>query len=302
MHHWSLVTSLTFGSTARVHLWRTTFSELGFQHAFLMHGMLSLTALHVAYLNPTNRRPHMLSAAQHHDISLQGFREGIQQMSESNSGALFVNSTFIFLNAFVRLGALYYPEEDGSNAATRTSQVLGADWIPLVRGVRTVLHPIYAHVRTGPLSSVFDMGNWDDFDPDQHSSADDKEIAHLQEIWEGQENAEVYNEALYLLRKISAWIVQFNSPQEGANVRINLEYSGPFLWVSIAPEQYFKLLQQRQPPALCIFAYFGAIVHSLNHYWWMEGCGQRIVDVVDECLGPYWTTYLEWPKRVVGLN
>jgi hypothetical protein len=302
MHHWSLVTCLTFGSSAKVHLWQTAFPDLAFKHAFLMHGMLSLTALHIAYLNPTNTHPYILSAAHHHDMSLQGFRASMQQMSESNSGALFVNSSFIFLYAFISIRTLYRPEQDSYSAATRTSRVLGADWIPLIRGISAVLHPVYAHVRTGSLSLVFDMGNWDDVDPDQHSSVDDREIVHLQEIWEGQEHAEVYNEALYILRKLSAWVISLKGLQEGANVQTNLECAGPFLWVSTAPEQYFKLLQQRQPPALCIFACFGAIMHNFNQYWWAEGYGQNIVKVVDGCLGSYWTTYLEWPKKVVGLG
>jgi hypothetical protein len=269
-----------------------------------MHGILSLAALHVAYLNPSDRRRNMLIAAQHHDLSLQGFREEINQINENNSAALFLNSTFIFMYAYVVTGSLFDTNDVNVNATTRTSQVLGADWIPLVRGVKTVLNPGYSSVRTGPLRSILEMGNWDELPLDEHSGPEDRQIVRLQEIWRDQEHSELYDETLHLLRKINAWIMQCNSPLEAVRARSgnNQDYSAPFIWTAIAPEQFFKLLQQRQPHALCIFAYFGAVVQSLDKYWWMEGCAKSIVSVIDECLGPYWSHHLEWPKRVVGLS
>lgn len=246
----------------------------------------------------------MLDAAQHHSKSLQGFRQGIDQMSEKNSEALFITSAFTFLYAFVTFGTLHSEFEEGANSATRTLRVLGADWIPLVRGVSTVLKPTYESLKHGPFSCMFEMGNWDSLDPDDVSGPEDKEILRLQEIWKGGEDAAVYDKTLYLLRKYCAWVKQFQPNRDDSHVRLkyNQDCSGPFIWASLSPEQYFKLLHQRQPSALIIFAYFGAVLSSLDRYWWMEGCGASIVGVVDECLGPYWTPFLEWPKKTVGLD
>ncbi|KAF2799665.1 hypothetical protein K505DRAFT_265305 [Melanomma pulvis-pyrius CBS 109.77] len=304
LHHWCLVTSLTFGSTADVSLWQMGFPKVAFRHPFLMHGILSLAALHVAYLNPSSRRSSMLDAAQHHSKSLQGFRQGIDQMSEKNSEALFITSAFTFLYAFVTFGTLHSEFEEGANSATRTLRVLGADWIPLVRGVSTVLKPTYESLKRGPFSCLFEMGNWDNLNPDDVSGPEDKEILRLQEIWKGGEDAAVYDKTLYLLRKYCAWVKQFQPNRDDSPMKLkyNQDCSGPFIWASLSPEQYFKLLHQRQPSALIIFAYFGAVLNSLDRYWWMEGCGKSIVGAVDECLGPYWTPFLEWPKKTVGLD
>jgi hypothetical protein len=65
------------------------------------------------------------------------------------------------------------------------------------------------------------------------------------------------------------------------------------------PKEYFRLQQQRQPLALLIFAYFGALLEQLQQYWWADSCGESIVSVIDDCLGPYWAEWMDWPKQVV---
>lgn len=73
------------------------------------------------------------------------------------------------------------------------------------------------------------------------------------------------------------------------------------MWLFLAPEQFFQLQRQRQPPALIILAYYRALLQQLNKYWWAQGCGESIVSAVDEVLGPFWAPWTLWPKEVVGL-
>ncbi|KAF1361125.1 hypothetical protein EJ07DRAFT_154476 [Lizonia empirigonia] len=81
----------------------------------------------------------------------------------------------------------------------------------------------------------------------------------------------------------------------------NRFHSGPFIWLFNAPEKYLVLQQQRQPFALVTFAYYGVMLHQLHSYWWAEGCGKSIVGAVDECLGPYWSSWMDWPKHADDL-
>jgi hypothetical protein len=74
----------------------------------------------------------------------------------------------------------------------------------------------------------------------------------------------------------------------------------PFIWLSVVPKEYFKLQRQRQPLALLIFAYYGALLHQFQTYWWTDSCGKSIVSVVDDFLGSYWAEWMEWPKQVVN--
>jgi hypothetical protein len=302
LHHWILTTSLTIITTPSLdHYWQTLVPQVAFRHRYVMHNILSLTALHIAYLNPLQKQSSMEEAAQYHFKSLDGFREDITHMGPENCDALFVNSTLTFFYAFLTFGRLH---DDDSNAggAARVSRVLGSVWIPLVRGVSVLLHPIYEHVRAGPLKSVLSLGNWDELDPQSGSDPYDDRIFKIREIWEGHENAEFYNGTLDLLVRCRMWIAQFkdlqidNDPAWG----YNRCWSGPFMWLTMSPKRYFELLEQRQPPALIIYSWYGASLHALNRrHWWMEGCGKSIVDVVDECLGPYWAPWTEGAREMV---
>jgi len=101
LHHWSIVTSQSVGLPADVaSLWQTVFPQLGFKSPYVMHSILSLAALHLAYLNQADRQSYVLSAARHHNKSLVGFQEAIDQFGTSDSIALFVNSTLVFQYAF----------------------------------------------------------------------------------------------------------------------------------------------------------------------------------------------------------
>jgi hypothetical protein len=300
-----MVTSRSILNTPQLdHFWQKVFPEIAFKHSYVMHSILSVAALHVTYLRPLNRPVHLCDAAHHHVLALSGFREAINFIGPHNSDGLFASVTLTFFYAFLTFGKLYDEYNKDDNPTAHTSRILGAEWIPLIRGIEAVLHPVYDYVRVGPLHALLGLGNWEELDPDTQPGPGDGSMLRLREIWTSDENAKLYDETLRLLRKTSVWMMQFQDMQGNrlSEQAYNRDWSGPFTWLCLVPDKYFVLQQQRQPSALVLFAHFGALLQSLNGYWWMEGCGKSIVSVVDDCLGPYWTPWIEWPKQVVGLD
>ncbi|KAF4434515.1 UPC2-regulatory involved in control of sterol uptake [Fusarium acutatum] len=299
LHHWTLSTSLDMVRSPNWdHYWQKIFPEVAFRHAFVMHGILSLAALHLACQQPADRRQLVCLAAHHHTIGLHGFQQGIAGMSDDNSDALFICTS---LN-FVYVLAIFGPLCDSLDADPK-SRILGAEWIPAVRGVEAVLQPIYDRVRLGPLSPLLDLGNWDQLDPDHQQVFGDASFDNLKDVWSRSNDADVYDKALYLLRKCNAHMRQYeNMSSEALSQRgYNQAWSAPFIWLHLTPKEYFELLQQRQPPALLIFAYFGTLFHFLDDYWFMQGWGWNMVEVANELLGDYWSRWTAWPREVVGL-
>lgn len=305
LHHWITVAGHSILGLHDIdHIWHSIMPLIGFKHQYVIHGVLSISALHMAYTNPPDRRKFLLVAAQHRSRALEGFTEDLLNVGPENSTALFANATLTFLYAFTSFSTMF--DEMQLDQKTRTTRILGAEWIPLVRGTGAVLEPCYEYVRKGPLSPCLELYKFTDLDPiaEVHASPYIDRLAQIQEIWVADEHAEIYNETLRLLRKCSAWMAQFGhinadiEPSWG----YNRFHSGPFIWLFNAPEKYLVLQQQRQPFALIIFAYYGVMLDQLDSYWWAEGCGKSIVGAVDECLGPYWSSWIEWPKQAVGLQ
>lgn len=290
------------------YIWQTAFPQFAFTDGPLMSRILSLAALHRAYLEPATRESAMLVAGQHHSRAITGLMESLHaNVDRLDGNAIFANATLTFFYAFVSFGPLYNNYEY-TVAASHISHVLGASWVPLIRGLGQVIDPIREQVVAGPLSSLLDIEKWTELRPTLEDDVDDKFIDQTRNLWSqgsySSEDKDTYDQALLALRHCNMWMKQSEAWDDGSQPRkANYgPWSGPFIWVMVAPEAFFKLLEQRQVPAMVIYACFGALLHQLNRYWWMEGCGKSIVEVVDQCLGPYWSDWLDWPKRSVRLE
>lgn len=307
LHHWTTITSLNIVQSPSVnYIWQSGFPQFAFKNGALMSRILSLAALHRAYLDPANRHSAMLVAGQHHSQAIKGLMEGLNDGAGSDFGnAVFANAVLTFFYAFISFGPLYNDQQTCTNAAAHTSRILGASWIPLIRGLGPVIERVREHVAAGPLSSLLDIVKWMELRPGLEYDIEDQQISRIADIWHERDHnselAEIYDQTMFALRKCNMWLKQSHAWQDdNGPPKANYgPWSAPFIWTSTVPEAFFTLLQQRQPPAMIIFACFGALVHKMEDYWWIEGCGKSIVEVVDHCLGPYWSEWMDWPKAVV---
>jgi hypothetical protein len=309
LHHWTMVTSPNIVQSPSVnYIWQSGFPQFAFENSALMHRILSIAALHRAYLNPAIHKSAMFVAEQHHGTALQGFMRGLKdEPNPGISNAIFGNAVLTFFYAFISFGPLFNTGETTMNPVEHTSRILGASWIPLARGLGPVINRHRDYVTAGPLSSLLDVSKWSEPSLEMDYGIDDRNLRRIEGIWRenqsASEHVQTYDQTLSALRGCHMWLTQSSAWQEEDTTgRANYgPWSGPFIWIFVTPEEYFTLLKQRQPPAMIIFACFGALIHKLDHYWWMEGCGKSIVGVVENCLGPYWDEWMAWPKQVVQL-
>ncbi|KAI6799434.1 hypothetical protein KC361_g2843 [Hortaea werneckii] len=309
LHHWTVATSLTLVNDSSIdHVWQSTVVRVGFRHPYVIQSILSVTALHLAYQYPAKRSFFSAKAAHYHNGALVDFKAGIDQIGRGNSDALFATAVITIFYTLALFG-MAHEKDMSESAATERARILGKDWIPLIRGVMALLEVIRQHVDNGPLSSMLNLGNWLELDPDINATPEDTKLQSLRTTWIDTSDAPVYDETLHVLRKCWAWMAQFQQPTSqlaqglltDSNWAYNRGFSGPFIWLSLAPDLFFTRLQQRQPQALLLFAHFGILTDKLGRYWWMKGWGRSIVRVVDDIVGEYWKQYMDLPLRAVGL-
>ncbi|KAF4946416.1 hypothetical protein FSARC_14203 [Fusarium sarcochroum] len=283
---------------------QVTFPEIAFKHPFVMQALLGLTALHIAYLDPQQRLKHIADAAHCHNQGLEGFRNALNSTNDGIADALFIWSSLNLCYVFGISGRLGEDLGDEFSNGNRKDRMLGVEWIPMVRGIQAILVPTFPTVRSGQLSELLIIGNFEDIDPDKEMNPDDQHFCQTRSAWENSTDAQTYEKTLSVLRRCRMFMAQFTtmhveSPNES---EFNRLWQGVFLFVPFAPEEYFTLLHQRQPPALILYAYYGALLHSNNDSWFLEGWGHDIVEVVDDLLGSYWRSWITWPLEVVGLD
>ncbi|KAL4728043.1 hypothetical protein ACLX1H_004752 [Fusarium chlamydosporum] len=279
--------------------------QIAFKHEFVMQALLGLTILHIAYLEPQERLKHAAEASRYHNQSLRGFNEALKEAHDGIAESLFAWSSLNLLYVFGVSGRLGEGLWDESDWGSRKDRLLGMGWIPMLRGVQTVLTPSFFSLREGRFRELLMIGNYEELNLDEVDDPDDQYFCETKSVWKDHPDAQSYDDTLQVLRRCRAFIAQFSEMQSecpGESI-FNRSWQGAFLFVPFAPEQYFSLLQQRQPPALILYAFYGALLHRFNNdSWFMEGWGHDIVEVVADLLGSYWRKWIAWPLQVVGLR
>jgi hypothetical protein len=94
LHHYSTSTCYTISRLPVLQtVWRIRVPKFGFSSPFLLHGILSLSALHLAYLKPENRAHYVAQAEFHHNLALQMVSAILPQIDEENAAAVYLFST-----------------------------------------------------------------------------------------------------------------------------------------------------------------------------------------------------------------
>lgn len=71
------------------HIWRDALPKIALQNSYLMHGILALSALHLAYSHPGDWRRYLQAFDRHQSVALASFREAlVAERAASNSTAL----------------------------------------------------------------------------------------------------------------------------------------------------------------------------------------------------------------------
>lgn len=153
MHHYCISTceSLAFREDLR-YVWRVAFPQEGYRHPFVMHGLLSLAALHKAYLFPSRRQEYLTLAASHHALGLERFRALLSDIGDSNWKAMLCYASIVVIHVC----SLAARSENGCIAEPVRSTW---EFFSVLQGFKTTLndfHPRVAQTNLAPLvHSIF---------------------------------------------------------------------------------------------------------------------------------------------------
>jgi Fungal specific transcription factor domain len=299
MHHFSISTCYTLASEPMLkNLWKVNVPILALQYPFVMHGILAVSALHLAHFqrsNQTKRDLYTLQASRQHQKGLLTANGMLANITQENCAALHI---FTLLTTIYALGS---PQQSGDLLIVGKSGV--ADWVTFIRGVSTIINSSIPTLKAGPLGPLLISGmrRWKIHHemmlkdtPDQH-----QELRHLQQIIEettpDPEHLRVYTQAVSELRKTYV-VVRGNL--EPTNKR---HYSSDiFIWLFEVSEEYLMLLRERRQPSLAIFAYFCVVLTQIEENWWTIGWGCHIMEQIYDALDEEHRLWIRWPIEQIG--
>ena len=285
----------TYRSMARDHaaeaLWQTAIPQLSLQFSPLRHGLLALSALHVARTSTSPKRKwrFLVSAREHQSQALRGVHlEGTSNPTDSQCNANFALCCvlLVFSFAYCLIDDVEAESDDQPNTLDEflevfqlTRWLVGAMMLNMNRIVAGELYPLVrpgeARPRMPNMSRlvVLSLRRQNEIEARQHATHE----------------TEVYNQAIEHLSISLEQLINGCEPKDYA-----------FCWIYRVPARFVELVCEREPFALVLLAHYVVILHHLKDSWWMGDWGTRIFKVIVECLEPEWHQLISWPADAMG--
>lgn len=148
MHHYCVSTSdsLAFREDLR-YVWRVVFPQEGYRHPFVTHGLLSLAALHKAYLFPSRRQEYLGLGASHHALGLERFSSLLSDIDDSNWKAMLCYASIVI----VHVCSLAARSENGC-----ITEPVRSTWefFTVIQGIKTTLNEFTARMAQTNLAPL----------------------------------------------------------------------------------------------------------------------------------------------------
>ena len=270
--------------------------SLALEFPFLMHGILSMAAVHLSRLRPSRDKEYLLLARNHQGVALPAFRTATQDINEKNCHAIVAFSKGLLWAAFAS------PHEPGSDAPLDSDG--SEDWLPewfhLLRGSCLLVNGAQNWIKEGPYVCLVDYLE-QSLDHIRCSCPDDKQLMpfisyltttlknSMLDVERHELGIEV-NVALYLRDSFT----RASIPNQNTPLRNTIN-----AWMSSLPQDYIQLLRERKPRSLIILAYFCILIHRSETVWFMQGNAERLLLSILRRLDNQYREWIAWPCSLI---
>lgn len=270
-------------------LWQTIIPQMSLRHAPLRHGVLALSALHLANTSshPERKKKYLATAREHQSQALAGIP--LQNHHETQCNVILALCCLMIVFAFG------YCLVDGRNEDDDHPNVLDEflEVFKLARWVSVTTTAIH-RVADGELSSLIQSEETSPTMPDTWRVVI-QTLRRQNEIEAARDPAHEHNVYDQAIEHLSSLLEQL---MKGGQTRVFFA----FCWSLRIPEGFLELLRQRQLFALVVLAHYTVILHLLRDSWWMGDWGTRILKEIGELLDPEWRQFISWVIDATGYH
>ncbi|KAF9870205.1 C6 zinc finger domain-containing protein [Colletotrichum karsti] len=256
-----------------------------------------MSALHKAYLIPSERETYLDLATAHQNAGLEIFRDELHTLDESNWQQFFCFASIVVLYVSsipVRIG----------NQTEPVPNIL--ELFMFVRGIRAVLEPYQGKLMKTKFSAMV-HGIWI-IDPDDTNYRNPamnqsplpgdifKALEDLQSFFGEALHDESREEYLTAVAELEKAVYLM------AHAGTNIEIGMILFWPYVISENIMADIQAQNPFAIVLLSYFAIPLCVLEQrFWFLKGWSRRLFDVTDGLLAEHSTLMemIKWPRRQV---
>lgn len=260
-----------------------------FEHAYVYHAMLTVSALHLASLTPAStpssqiRSLHIVTALSHKASALETLRSIIHSINALTCEPALAASGLLTVCAFAMLHAGVAPDVIDLLAQIMT---LYRGTVSIFRFGRqdsiAVLSDTIPTLRQSVLAAIFGERPWPSAD-----TAADKVLARILELDEDSDDAKLKKSVLL---------------DAGLKLKVALRrvagargvYNVACMWLAMVNPMIIDYIKARDPLSLVLLAHWVIALRYIKHIWWVRGWPEKTVQAVYQQVGEKYPDLFEW--------
>ena len=284
MVQWCNSTYETISRSPRLdRIWRSHVTEEALSQPFLMHGVLAVSALHLAHTGADDRRPGYISTAvAHQNQALALFRALLGDINPANAKAMFCFASLVVVYAF---GFPHVSDSDPASSVNDLYQVF-----VLSRGVQQVIHQVRTSLLDSPFRTLLQLDEYTPRLPDGTRLALDKlkETNHACGVSDTTHDTAAYES------------VVDNLAEELGAVHVGIDANtAACRWAIRLKPAYMESLREHRPLALVVLAHYCVLLYQLRQNWCLDRWGARVARAIWSMLDHEWRPMTDWPMREI---
>ncbi|KAF1932128.1 uncharacterized protein M421DRAFT_285105 [Didymella exigua CBS 183.55] len=287
LHHWTTRVYLFHDPTNEDDKWMWSEGIVGvaFQHTFLLHGILALSALHKTLIDDQGSRASLLALADTHmSASLATYLRLLEENATETVVPCFLLSSICF--AYNLATAQIEEPEDPLSAILHCFRllrgvkvVIGQHWLQLQKD--NMIYKLLAPVRFMDETSL----------PENTECTPLLNLKQLAEQLDAPQK-EICIEAIENLHETFIKTTLCSSR--------NQENSIIMTWSALLTNEFLDLCHTRNHVSALIIVYWAVLLDRNTHAWWLRGWLLRLIRACEELFAPTpeLLKWLDWPMEM----
>jgi hypothetical protein len=292
LHHWTTKGYIALHPelAKRSDVWQNAMLELAFDHSFLLHGILALSAVHKAsFYLPGDREALLLQADMHISQALDRMRKHLQTSNEETAIPMFVLSSVLLTYNF---GSVQEKPDDPIGSMHHCFMLLN--------GIKVVIGPHWSKIQDHPVvTQMIEMSSTATLQRLDALAKDDErpELIRLMELTElvlDTQDKTACADAIKELHYIAVRVRHVGVDRD--------EVPLLFMWAARVSNRFFDLLAARNPVACIITVHFATLMAQLRTVWWVVKWPRWLLTATEYLLAatPDLLVWLDWPRHVIN--
>ncbi|KKK13205.1 hypothetical protein P175DRAFT_0470937 [Aspergillus ochraceoroseus IBT 24754] len=295
-HHFVVSTYRTLADEAADSdsVWQIHVPQWGFSFPSIQHLILALAALHLGYLNPEIRAQYVKQADDHFTFGVRSVSTVLAQLNSENCQLIYISAVlicFVYFGRGPRAGEYLVFNAKGKS-----------EWLVLLHAVRAILASKQDEIFTGVLViKKMDYGARDSLPPllrdelAQHEFRIGEVRALVGSRILDPELQQVYFHAVDDLLTAMGQMYE----RRGTGCRATDLMPCTMGWTFRLSEKFIERLEEKEPLALIILAYWAILLRYLRDAWFMQGWDEHIITGIRASIHFELHEWIAWPEQVI---